>query len=624
MTPIDHVIVLLYLTLTVLAGLAAARTAARSADDYFLGGRRFPWWLLGVSGMATFIDLGGTASMAGWFYLTGIDGYWFMFNGHITLMLAFHAVFTAKWLRRSGCASNAEWMIHRFGDGAAGRAARVVTAAFALLIAVCLMPFFWIGAGKTLVEFFPIFGGNAHLAAAVFFAIVAAYTVSSGLYGVVYTDLLQALFILALIMMFAAKAFIAGTPEYFAAHAPAGWLDPAPGIAELPRDYSGVPAAAGLLGKIPVLVPLLGLWLANNLLQGFASPFEAWSAQRYYAARDESEAPRVAALWLALTSLRYLMLPAIAVLALPLAARIDDPEAAMSVVMREHFGPGLRGLVVAGLLAAGMSTVSSFVNACAAYYVRDIHLAWLRPQATPRELTRVSYAASLVIMAAGAALGLQTSGIDAIWGWIMTSVFVGALVPNIVKWFWWRASGWSVVAGCAGGMLAACTASFLPATGALREIGTFVYVLSVSAFATLGATLVTRPPEAATLDAFYRRARPFGFWQPVRARIEPAVVAQARAENRRDLAVLPVFAVGQCALFAIWGCLILKHWSLVGCSAVVILVCTLVLYRHWYLPLCTGSPDPQQRGADHTAAAVRREEEDGLRSAVQGAGGLPH
>lgn len=583
MTALDRLIVIAYLSVTVLVGLWATKTAARSTEDYFLAGRSLPWWLLGVSGMATFIDMGATASVSGWFYLIGIKGYWLMFNGHLALSLSFQMIYAGKWVRRSGCVTNAEWMITHFGTGRAGNAARSVTAVSAILVGLCFMPFFWIGAGKTLVGFFPFFEGNVDLAAGCFFGLIALYTVCSGFYGVVYTDFFQAFLVLALILFFAIKAFGVGTPEYFAQNAPAGWFDLAPGgEPAMPRDYSAVVAVSSLLDKVPLLLPLLLFWVANNLLHGFAFSVEAWSSQRYYAARDTREASLVAALWIGLTSLRYLLLPAIAVLALPLAARIADPEQALPVVMRETLGSGLFGLMVAGLLAAGMSTVSTIVNACAAYYVRDIHHAYVRPQASERDLTRVAYLTSLLILIVGGAFGMTLTNIDSIWGWIMMSVFVGTLPPNIVKWFWWRANGWSIAAGCLAGLGAGVSTSLLPDYGGYSEIVSFLLVFAVSTLATFAATLLTPPTEMETLTSFYRRTRPFGFWDPVRANVEPEVVATARGENRRDLRLLPAAVLWHFSLFSVWGCLILKQWHLVVVLAMTIVVSSVILYFGWF------------------------------------------
>ena len=120
MNNLDIAIIIGYLLLITLVGLWASKKASGSTDDYFLAGRSLPWWLLGISGIASFIDVGATSAVSGWFFVSGAKAYWYMFNGHIALLLAFQMVFVAKWLRRSGCATNAQWMVQRFGGGSPG------------------------------------------------------------------------------------------------------------------------------------------------------------------------------------------------------------------------------------------------------------------------------------------------------------------------------------------------------------------------------------------------------------------------------------------------------------------------------------------------------------------------
>ena len=586
MSRVDSAIIISYLTAIIAVGVWSSRKAARSNDDYFLGGRSLPWWLLGITGMATFLDMGATASLSGWFYLMGIKGYWFMFNGHIALLLSFQMIYGGKWLRRSGCGTNAELVSARFGTDCGGAAARVITAVAALLTALCMMAFFWIGAGKTLAGFMPVFHGNVHLAAGCFFALIALYAIPGGYYGVVYTNLFQACLIWILILIFAIKGFAAGTPEYFAQYAPAGWFDIVPGgCANQPRDYSSVTAVSSLLAKIPLLLPLVVFWIANNLLQGFAFPFDAWSAQPYYAARNEREASLIAAQWISLASLRYLLVPAVAVLALPLVAQIADPEQTLPVVMKATLAPGLFGLLLAGLLAGGMSAVNSIVNACAAYFVRDLYHPFLRPHATRRQLTRVSYLTAFLILALGACLGTMMRNIDAVWGWIMMSVFVGALPPNIAKWLWWRANGWSLVAGYTAGFGAVIALSLLPSFGGYQEPLGFLLVMACSMLATVAAALLTQATGMPVLIAFYERIRPFGWWEPVRAAARAEVVAQARREGRRDLLLLPVVLIWHFSLFCVWGCMILKQYHLVILFAVSIAFTSVLLYGFWYRKL---------------------------------------
>ena len=642
MNSIDVWIVVGYLVLVSAVGLLASKRAAASTDSYFLAGRTLPWWLLGISGIASFIDVGATSAVSGWFFVAGAKAYWYMFNGHIALLLAFQMVFVAKWLRRSGCATNAQWMVQRFGRGTPGDAARIITAVLALAIAIAFMPFFWTGAGKTLAGFIPVFGQwaaalggggesgiaqyitDVNLAAFCFFALIAIYTVSSGFYGVVYTDFLQSFLIFGIIVFFAIQAFNAGTPDYFAQYAPEGWFEIDPGKPVVtPEGFVGNKSSQTLLQLLPLIGPLAVFWIINNFLQGFATPFDAWTAQRYYAAKDEKEASLVAGLWISLLSLRWLLLPAIAILALPLAAKINDPEQALAVVFTT-LAPGVAGLVLAALLAAGMSTVDTTVNSCAAYYTSDLHKPYLRKHASPKELKRVSYLVSLGILVIGGLLGVFGDSIVGIWGWIIMGLFVGTLPPNIVKWFWWRANGWGFAGGCLTGLAIALLA-VIPATrvwvngqeylifdwalyrdfvlglfgdpaelAGLGEAVTFCTVFIGSAIGTLVFTLATPATDMNTLEAFYRRVRPFGFWGPVRARVEGETMAEINCENRRDLLLLPVACLWQFSLFTLWGMVILKRWTIVAVIGVLLVATTALLYQFWFRNLKAVAPEQDQ------------------------------
>ncbi|MFC4994287.1 sodium:solute symporter family transporter [Rubritalea tangerina] len=600
---IDLTIVIVYLLLMTAVGMWASKKASGSTDEYFLGGRSMPWWLLGISGMASFVDVGATALVSGILYLLGMKGIWFMWNGHIALLLSFQMVYAAKWMRRSGCATNAEWMTLRFGRGRPGSAARVATAIGALAIAIGFMPFFWRGAGEVLSGFIPFFEGQQNLAAACFFGLIALYTVSSGFHGVIYTDFFQAFLILFLILYVATQALYTGTPEYFAQHAPDGWFNPHPNGAteSTPRDYSGVQAAKSLMDQLPLLLPLVGFWFLNNILQGAATPFDAWTAQRYYAAKNEREASLVSAQWISLTSLRWLLLAGIAVLALPYAMDIGHPEKTFSTVLTKVLPVGISGLMLAALISAGMSTVDTTVNSCAAYYVKDIYQPFINPDASEKKLTRIAHIVSFLILFVGGLLGTFATNIDSVWNWIIMGLFVGTLPPNILKWFWWRFNGWGFAGGCISGFLAAL-ATFLPVIQNLKanlttsipllgadQIFTFSFVFIIATLGTITFTLCSQPTNRDELVAFYQNTRPFGFWGPIRAIADSHTVAHAKAENKRDIALLPIACLWHFSLFTLWPCLIFKQWHFVIPLLATLLVTGGLLWKFWYKNL--KSPD---------------------------------
>lgn len=599
---LDISIIVGYLAFITLVGLWASKKASGSAEAYFLGGRSLPWFLLGISGMATFIDIGGTSYQSAWFFLMGTKGFWFAVEGAVAILLAFQMVYVGKWLNRSGAMTNAQWMVFRFGKGWQGETARLFSAVSALALCAASLAFFFVGSGKGLVEFLPFFDhlgqylpllGEAspeNVAGLLFFILVGMYTVASGFYGVVYTDFVQAFLILALILTITAMAFSTGTPEYFASHAPAGWFELFPSDGNwslsLPQKFN-TPELADLGKKANELGVLLIVWLVAIVLQGLATPFDPWTAQRYYAAKNERESSLLAAQWIFLWSFRFLLMASVGVLALGVASHIQDPEKVLSVVIIEYVPSGVRGLLLAALLAAAMSTIDSTANSAGAYFVKDMYQRFLRPRAEGKELVWAGYAATFGLLVVAVVVGWQVRNISAIWGWICIALFVGTLPPNIVKWYWWRANGASFAFGTTGGIVAAVVV-LLPAVKGLESHWHFFIAFGISTFMTFLGALLFPPTDMDELVAFYKKTRPFGFWGPVRARCDEETARAALSENRRDMALLVPAIAWQFSLFLFMSSVVFRDWPVATCCAVVFVVTSLVLYRYWYKNLGCG------------------------------------
>ena len=131
--PNDYGIIGAYFCILVGLGFYLRKKASASLEDYFLGGRRLPWWALGVSGMASFLDITGTMLIVSFLYMLGPRGLFIEFRGGAVLVLVVMLVFSGKWHRRSGCMTGAEWMVYRFGESAGGQFARIVTALCAMI-----------------------------------------------------------------------------------------------------------------------------------------------------------------------------------------------------------------------------------------------------------------------------------------------------------------------------------------------------------------------------------------------------------------------------------------------------------------------------------------------------------
>jgi len=544
MHALDLSIVAGYLLVLVIAGVWMARRAGTSADHYFLGGRKLPWWALGSSGMSSNLDVAGTMTIVALITVYGLHGFWIEMRGGVVLPIAVFLAFMGKWHRRSQVMTTAEWMLLRFGNGPQGRAARLTAALTYIVLTVAMIIFFLSAGGKFLAEFLPFTPAQC----AIGMALVAfGYTLAGGLYGVIWTDVFQAGLIGAAALYISVIAAQQVSPELLAT-----W----PG-ADLNQFLPRLGDASGLVPYTPFGLFLL-VWAFKGVLEGLGgSGGSAYMAQRFYAAGSDADCRKIGMLWTVLFAARWPMVLGFAILALSLGLDVrtlDDAEGVLPRVLNSEFFPvGLRGLVLAAMLAAAMSTFDSTINAGASYVVKDIYQPW-RPAAGGRELVLAGYGASALLVLAGVlltfALGASVLGI---WIGIVMLLFPAFLVPFALRWFWSRFNGAGFAMGTAGGFAAALFFALSDPAG-WNEASRFLMISAVSAFASVAAALLTSPvPEAAARE-FYQRVRPLGWW--------PRAWREAdRAEHRADLAYLAGALVWQVVTFLIPMAFVLGRWS---------------------------------------------------------------
>jgi solute:Na+ symporter, SSS family len=553
MQPLDYAIIVVYLACLAVIGVVLARRAGQSAEHYFLGGRSMPWWALGASGMASNLDVAGTMTIVALLYLYGLHGFFIELRGGVVLPIAVFLAFMGKWHRRSAVMTTAEWMLLRFGDGWQGRAARVTAALTYLVITVAMVVFFFTAGGRFLTEFLPF----STLQCTVGIALVAfAYTLLGGLYGVVWTDVLQAGIIGAAAVYLGVLAAQNLSPEVLAA-----W----PGA----KFNQFIPRLSA-----PGLVPyqafgwFLCVWAGKGLLEGLGgSAGSAYMAQRYYAARSDAECQKIGVLWTLLFAFRWPMILGFVVLAVKLGVTASSPASAerlLPLVLHSDFFPtGMRGLLLAALLAAAMSTFDSTINAGASYLVKDIYEPW-RKRITERELVWAGYASSALIVVTGLVIALEANAtILGIWVSIVMLLFPAFLVPFALRWYWGRFNG-------AG--FAAALVMFLLTPAGWNEAQRFLVVAGCSLVASLAASVMTPPTPMETLRSFYQQVAPAGWW--------PRDWRQAhRREHRRDLVRLGVALPWQILTFLLPMGLILRMWDAVVPAAIVWIVLFYFLIR---------------------------------------------
>lgn len=577
MNLVDYTVIALYFIVVIGMGFVYRKRAAQDLDAYFLGGKRIHWLWLAMSGSVSNFDITGTMWIVSMLFLMGMRSMWIHWMWG-WMMGAFFLAFMGKWVRRSNVMTGAEWMLTRFGSGSAGLAARLSAALVAVVTMCGMIGYAFQGIGKFAHEFFPVF--SPHTLAFMIMGVTTLYVLLGGLFSVVVTDVIQTVVVTVAALLIAAVAYIQLSPDTLDAALPAGWESLVPAW-RIETYASGGHGAYEMFGLLVIT------WVVKGLLLNAGGPGGMYELQRFLAARDARDAAKIGAAWSGFMIVRWGMAMGITLLALAGLGLNDvaDSETVMPMVLRDYIPPGAKGLVLAGLLAAFMSTFSSTVNSGASYLVRDFWQPFIRPRSDERHLVYASYVATVLIVVAGILIGFQAKSIAQIWEWLMTSLTACVVVPNVLRWYWWRMNGWGYAAGTIVGMIAA----FIPPmiTPGAPMYAVFPFVTLSSLVVCIAITLVTRPVDAATLNAFYASVRPFGMWRRVRNNCGLSSAQLADASESPLLAFVNVLlgmaAITSCYLLPMY---LVGHWHLrAGICLVAGSLAVVALYFTWYRTL---------------------------------------
>ena len=524
----DWVVVALYGALTLSIGLRLARRAGRSVEDYFVAGRSLPWWIAGTSIAATWFASDAPLATAALVRRQGVFGNWlWWYEAAGILMLTF---FYARLWRRAGVLTDAEVIELRYG-GAPARILRGFSAVYQGLVKNAVV-MGWVM--LAMVKFSQVLlGWDAALTLTVCVGLALVYTVASGLWGVVVTDVLQ--FVAGMLGSLTLAGIVLarfGGPSGMAAaireqpEAPAGALDLVPSA-----------ASASPLEAVSFLCLILVLWMRSGQGDGYV-------AQRLFATRDERQSV-MASLWFAFAGTVLLTWPWIvaglgSLLVFPAGAGADpalvaDPELAYPMMIRDLMPAGLRGLMVATFLAAFMSTMDTHLCWGASYMVNDVYRRFVRRDAPERHYVTASRVAVVGLAVLAAFVAWQMESIQRGWIYII-ELTAGVAVVWLLRWYWWRVNAWAEIAAMAGSVVlangrvllgAVQAAISLPAAFASfadrfyapeMDLVRAVVILVTCTLLWLIVICFTSAEKDEVLDRFHRRVRPGGWWTPVAAR----------------------------------------------------------------------------------------------------------
>ena len=302
---VDFMVIGLYLAILVGLSIFLKKKASKSLEDYFLGANKVPWWAMGISGMSSFIDMAGTMLIVSFLYMLGPRGLYIEFRGGAVLILSFMLLWSGKWHYRSKCMTGAEWMEYRFGSDWGGQFARIFSLVAVIITTIGMLAYIIKALGIFTSMFFPY---SPETCALFMIVIATIYTMISGFYGVVYTDLFQSVILFTMIILISVMAYSKiGGSENLSAIA-----EKVTGNDEWTRSFLSWKV------KMPKgyeayqdLTLFAFFYLLRNFFFGISS---AGADPRYFGARNERECGTLSFLWASLMMFRWPMMIGFAVL----------------------------------------------------------------------------------------------------------------------------------------------------------------------------------------------------------------------------------------------------------------------------------------------------------------------
>ena len=509
---LDWGIIILFFALTLVIGIVVSRKAGTSTTEFFLSGRNMPWWLLGISMVATTFSADTPNLVTDIVRKNGVSGNWvwwaFLLTGMLTVFVY------AKLWRKSGVVTDLEFYELRYsGKGAAflrGFRALYLGVFFNIMImaSVCLAA---IKIGSVLLGF------TAIETLVIASTITVLYSSLGGLKGVVITDFFQ--FILAMGATFWATYYIIDLPQIGTLENLLTHPNVLPKLDFIP-DFQQREVFITLF-ILPIAVQWWSVWYPGAEPGG-----GGYIAQRMLSAKDEKNAVWATLLfnfahyalrpwpWILIALASLIIFPDIQ--SIQLAFPNIDPSIVKDDLaypaMMTFLPAGLIGLIVASLIAAFMSTISSHLNWGSSYVVYDFYQRFVKPDASEKELVKIGRLSTVVLMIASALFALLLSNaLEAFQ--ILLQIGAGTGLLFIMRWFWYRINAYSEVTAMTVSFILALYFKLIHEKLGFDPIANDIQLVLGVAITTVSwvvVTLLTPPSDKSTLNEFYKITQPGG------------------------------------------------------------------------------------------------------------------
>ena len=515
-TTIDWLIIFLFFAISLGIGIYVSKSSGQSANEYFLSGRSMPWWLLGLSMVATTFSTDTPNLVADIVRTNGVSGNWvwwaFLITGLLTVFVY------AKLWRRSNVSTDLEFYELRYG----GKPARFLRKFRAIYLGIIFNVITMSAVTLAAIKIGGIMLGLEPWQTVLTAGLVTVtFSAIGGFKGVVYTDMI--LFFVAMGGAIGAAVYLVNLPEVGGLEALLANENVVDKISILP-DFGDTEALIALL-----IIPLAVQWW-SSWYPGAEPGGGGYIAQRMFAAKDENHAIGATFFFnimhYALRPWPWIMVALASLVVFPDLASIQQAFPNITPdklgndlaypAMLTKLPTGLLGLVLASLISAYMSTISTQLNWGSSYIVYDFYQTQINPEASQKRLVAVGRLSTVVLMVLSTLLALLLQNAMQLFNLLL--VFgAGTGLIFILRWFWWRINAWSEIAAMvASGVISLVLTipsiknTLFGAEGFLPGWAEFPFVVAVTTSIWLIVTFVTPSEEPSVLRSFYKKTQPGG------------------------------------------------------------------------------------------------------------------
>lgn len=519
---IDWIFIIWYMVLAIGIGIYYSKRAGKSLSDFFVSGRKLPWWLIGTSMVATTFAADTPLAVTGIVIKDGVSGNWFwwnfLFGGTLTVFF-----FSHLW-RKAGVLTEVEFVDIRYS----GRSARFLRGFKALYLGIPVSSIIFGWVTLAMVKIFRIVFGISEIKALfICLMITIIYTMLAGLWGVVTTDILQFCMAVvgAVVLSVVSVEKVGGLKSFLESLSSLA--------AQTGKDYLAVFPDLSEAIPLAFLVAMFVQWWAVYY-PGAEPGGGGWIAQRMLAAKSPKHSV-IGTLWFNIA--HYVIRPWPWIIT-ALSALILFPELAgapagevesMYPRMVDLLPAGVKGMMIASFLAAYMSTIDSVLTLSASYLVNDFYKPFLKQKSTDRHYVLVSRISVVIVALFGAGFSYILGSVRIGWALIM-ELSGGIGLVLLLRWYWWRINAWSEISAITASAVMAIYLKIFPGSplpamlsSGFEKMGIHpdpwgVSVILIVLFTTLvwlGVTLLTPPDDLNKLRSFFEKVKPGGWWKPI-------------------------------------------------------------------------------------------------------------